>query len=217
MDWQELSNWTEYSKILIAVFALVSPPLVIPLFMGVVAGRSLAEKKQTGLIGALAFGITMWIFIFFGHAILDLFGITIPAFRIAGGILLMMIALSLMQADAPENVADTNEPHAGSTMAAAIVPLAIPILAGPGAISTVVVFASSHEGFEHRVLVAGVILALVVYLAILLRVVAASDRLISRNMTIIFNKVMGLIVCAISVEFILDGIAGHFPELLTIH
>lgn len=217
MDWSELGNWPEYSKILIAVFALVSPPIVIPLFMGVVAGRPMPEKIATGYIGALAFGVTMWAFIFFGHAILDLFGITIPAFRIAGGILLMLIALSMMQAEAPENVADTDEARSTSVFAAAVVPLAIPILAGPGAISTVVVFSSVHEGIEHQILVAGVILVLVIYLAILFRILAATGSLIGRNTTIIFNKVMGLIICAIAVEFILDGIAGHFPGLNTIH
>ena len=80
-----------------------------------------------------------------------------------------------------------------------------------------VVFSSVHEGIEHQILVAGVILVLVIYLAILFRILAATGSLIGRNTTIIFNKVMGLIICAIAVEFILDGIAGHFPGLNTIH
>ncbi len=66
-------------------------------------------------------------------------------------------------------------------------------------------------------LVAGVILTLVAYLVVMLRIVAASERLIGKTATLIFNKVMGLIILAITFEFILDGIAGHFPQLVTVH
>ena len=99
MDWSELQNWTEYTKILIAVFALVSPPIVIPLFMGVISGRLLAEKKKTATAGAIGFGIAMWGFIFFGGALLDLLGITLAVFRIAGAFVFFLSALGLMRSD----------------------------------------------------------------------------------------------------------------------
>ena len=83
--------------------------------------------------------------------------------------------------------------------------------------SSVVIFANIHHSIEHKILVAGVILTLVIYLAVLLNIVAHTDKLIGRNATIIFNKVMGLVICAIAFEFILDGIAEHFPQLVTIH
>ncbi len=217
MDWSELGNWREYTKILIAVFALVSPPIVIPLFMGVVSGRSAAEKRRTGLYGAIGFGITMWVFIFFGAALLDVFGITLAVFRIAGGFLLFLIAIDMMRADPAADFEGTATDTSTSALALGIVPLAIPILAGPGAISSVVVFASVHESIEHRILVAGVILTLVAYLIIMLQVVAASDGLIGKTATLIFNKVMGLVILAIAFEFVLDGIAAHFPQLEIIH
>ncbi|MCP3971857.1 MAG: NAAT family transporter [Rhodobacteraceae bacterium] len=217
MDWTELGNWSEYSKILVAVFALVSPPIVIPLFMGVVAGRPMAEKRKAAIAGAIGFGITMWVFIFFGGALLDLFGITLAAFRIAGGFLLLLIALEMMRSELPDNTADTDQTAKTGAFAAGIVPLAIPILAGPGAISSVVIFANIHDSFEHRILVAAVILTLVAYLMILLNIITFTEKLIGPNATIIFNKVMGLVICAIAFEFILDGIAGHFPQLQTIH
>jgi len=217
MDWTELGNWNEYSRILIAVFALVSPPIVIPLFIGVIGGRSQTEKKKIATSGAIGFGVTMWAFIFFGGALLDVFGITLAAFRIAGGFLLFLIALDMMRSEPPENAAETKQANTTGAVAAGIVPLAIPILAGPGAISSVVIFANIHDSFEHQILVAAVILALVIYLLVMLHIVTITENLIGRNATIIFNKVMGLVICAISFEFMLDGIAGHFPELLTNH
>ncbi len=217
LDWAELGNWREYSKILIAVFALVSPPIIIPLFMGVLTGRPEAEKKRAALFGAIGFGITMWVFIFFGGALLDVFGISLAVFRIAGGFLLFLIAMDMIRSEPNEDSEKPGADSSSSAFALGIVPLAIPILAGPGAISSVVVFASIHPSFEHKVLVAGVILTLVAYLIVMLRVVVASDRLIGKTATLIFNKVMGLVILAIAFEFILDGIAGHFPQLVTIH
>ncbi len=219
IDWSELANWNEYTKILIGLFALVSPPIIIPLFLGIVSGLSTSEKRQVANAGSISFGITMWVFIFFGGGLLDVFGISIEVFRIAGGFLLFLIALDMLRSEAPSE-SSFEKPNAqkiSSAFAAGIVPLAIPILAGPGAISTVVVFANIHEGIEHKILVSAVILTLVAYLVILLNIISVSERLIGRNVTIIFNKIMGLIICAIAFEFILDGIAGHFPQLETIH
>ena len=217
LDWSELGNWREYSKILIAVFALVSPPIIIPLFMGVVTGRPESEKKRAAFFGAIGFGITMWVFIFFGGALLDVFGISLAVFRIAGGFLLFLIAMDMMRADPIEDFDTENKDTSSSAFTLGIVPLAIPILAGPGAISSVVVFAGIHPTLEHKVVVAAVILTLVLYLIVLLRIVVASDRLIGKTATLIFNKVMGLVILAIAFEFILDGIAAHFPQLLTLH
>jgi len=216
MDWSELGNWNEYTRIFIGLFALVSPPIVIPLYGGIVAGRPLRERRLVALWGSIGFGITMWAFLFFGNSILDLFGISQPVFRIAGGFLLFLIALDMMRANPFEDT-DAGESQASSAMAAGIVPLAIPILAGPGAMSSVVIFGTDHSGLSHQILVALVILALVIYLLTLLLIIAQGQKFIGKNATLIFNKIMGLIICAIAFEFILDGIAGHFPNLTTLH
>ena len=92
--WAEF-QFTEYSKILIANLALVPAPLIASLYIGVMANRTLREKKQAAFAGALAYFIIMALFIFFGFSILSGFGITLGAFRMAGGMLLMLIALDL--------------------------------------------------------------------------------------------------------------------------
>ncbi|NQW02276.1 MAG: MarC family protein [Rhodospirillales bacterium] len=220
MDWTELGNWNEYSKVFIAIFALVSPPIIIPLFLGVVAGRSLAEKRQVAVAGSLTFALTMLLFIFGGAAVLDVFGISMAVFRIAGGFLLFLIAMDMIRsvpADPEDEGGVDTADKTSSAFAMGVVPLAIPILAGPGAMGTVVVFANTHDSLEHKILVAGVILAITVYLLIILYLIAGSGRLISKNATLIFNKIMGLVVCAIAFEFILHGLAEHFPQLVPAH
>ena len=128
--------WTEYSKILIANFALVPAPLIASLFIGVTAQRSRAEKHRAALAGALAYFTIMALFIFFGFAILASFGITLAAFRMAGGLLLLLIALDLLGSGKNSSGLGASD-DATSAYTLGIVPLAMPILAGPGAISSI--------------------------------------------------------------------------------
>ena len=216
LDWTELTNWPEYVKIYVGLVALVPAPIVIPLFLGVMAGRSTEEKKRAALIGALGFLIAMLVFTFLGDGILAVFGISLPAFRIAGGFLLLLIALDMMRSDPTIEPKDEGK-HGGSALALGIVPITIPILAGPGALSAVVIFATDHEGLSHRIVTGLVILAVAITVFVQFRLAVTVDRLITPNIAMIFNKVMGLLIAAIAFEFVMDGIAGHFPDLRTIH
>ncbi len=216
MDFQELRNWSEYTKIFLGVFALVPPPIIVPLFLGIMAGRSTSEKKKAALVGAVGFFVAMTLFAFLGDGLLAIFGITLPAFRLAGGFLLLLIALDMMRA-APTQEQDIEDRRGASVMALGIVPLTIPILAGPGAMSAVVLFAADHEGLSHRMLVALVLLTVAIYVFVILRIAASAEKLFTPSVALIFNKIMGLVICAIAFEFIMDGIAGHFPLLVTLH
>lgn len=216
LDFNELGNWPEYVKIYVGLIALVPAPIVIPLFLGVMTGRTVAEKKSAAFIGAVGFLIAMLLFTFIGDAILAAFGISLAAFRLAGGFLLLLIALEMMRSD-PTNQPKDEGKQGGSALALGIVPITIPILAGPGALSAVVIFATDHDGFSHRILTGLVILAVSLTVFIQFRLAVAVDRLITPNIALIFNKIMGLLIAAIAFEFVMDGIAGHFPQMETIH
>lgn len=216
MDLQELSNWPEYIKILFGVFAVVSPPVYMPIFIGLMNGRTAAEKKKAALVGAAGFFVTAALFTLFGNVVLAAFSITLPTFRLAGGFLLLLIALDMLRADSkPPQSVDTNQ--GASAIALAIVPLSIPILAGPGVMSAVVLFSASQDSWSHRLLIVLVLLIVSVCIYVLLRMGGSADRFFTPSVTRIFNKIMGLLVCAIAFEFMMDGIAGHFPFLTTIH
>lgn len=217
LDWSELSNWNEYTKLLIALLAMEPIPVIVPLFLGILGNRSMNEKKKIALYGIVAFVVTMIVFTFFGGIILNMFGITIHAFRIAGGLLLLLMALEMMRSAPPDADSDDVVDSSASAIAVGLVPLAIPILAGPGAISTIIIIASEHDSFSHRLLVTAAILAVAVVVYFALRLALSSERLFTPTTAVIFNRIMGLIIAAIAIEFMLDGIAGHFPNLEIVH
>lgn len=212
--WDDLSNWNEYTKVFAAVFAMIAPPIVMAPYLALVSGRSMEEKHQTAMVGIIGFGVTMGLFIFFGSVILDVFGISLAAFRMAGGLLLMLMALELMRSKPTEASDHKSTEQEFSAAGAGIVPLAIPVLAGPGAISTIVVFSNNNDSLAHKLVLCSVVFALIIYVFVMLRLVAVSERLIGENATMIFNKVAGLILCAVAFEFLFHGIAGHFPQLV---
>lgn len=212
---EELVNWHEYVTVFVGLFAMVPPPLVIPLFLGVMAGRSAAEKSSAALTGAVGFFLAMLAFTFLGQSLLDLFGISIAAFQLAGGLLLLLISIDMMRTDpeAPDAQGKGEGPGGKSALALGLVPITIPILAGPGAMSMVVLFATEHDEAGHRLLVALVTLALAVVVYAMLRAAVLLHRIFTPNVQLIFTKVMGLLLCAIAFEFLMHGIAGKFVQL----
>ena len=164
----------EYLQIFIGVFALVSPPDVVPLFLGIISDRSVEDKKTVARIGAIGFFVTTSIFVFAGESILSVFGIEISAFQVAGGLLLLLIALDMMRST-PSDGDGTKDGH-GSIIALGIVPLTIPILAGPGVLSAVVLFAAEYEGAIHNFLMVAIMAMVSVVVFLTLRVAVASNR-----------------------------------------
>jgi len=173
---------------------------------------SAQKRERVGRVASLSvFGILLAALLL-GEAILSFFGISIHSFRTAGGILLLLMAINMLighkQAPMPDENAD-----AEATQSIAIVPLSTPLLAGPGAISTVIVDAhkassAGHYGVMALVLVA---LSLTVWLTFLIAP-WVSRRLGSIGSTIV-TRLMGLLLAAIAVEFIAGGLRGLFPAM----
>jgi len=223
MDLSELSDWPEYTKLFVGLLALVPPSVNVPIYLGLTAQRSKEDKQKIAFVSVVGFAVLMIVFVFLGEAILDTFGISIAAFRVAGGILLLLIAFDLLRGDpeeeAEEELEDLGEQRrqSGNAVAVALVPLAVPMLAGPGAISTAVIYAQEEAGFTHRVLVAVVVLLVAALLYSLFRLSALGAKLFTPTVASVFDKVMGLIIASIAIEFIFHGIAGHFPDLRILH
>ncbi len=214
-DWSELLNWTEYSKLFIGLLAMVDPLSAAIIFLGLVGTYTAAERTKVAVITALTFGVTMIVFAFFGTQILGIFGISIAGFQVAGGILLLLMALDMLRSEVDIDSAAA-ESSTGK-FSIAIVPLAIPLLAGPGALSTAVIYTGFHEGISHRVLVSIVIIAVALVTLIIFRLAPLLLSKLGKSGLTVVNRVMGLIVAAIAVEFILDGVASHYSILTSGH
>src|SRR5687767_11594460 len=143
LDWSELQNWNEYLKLLVGLLAIIDPLAVVPAFLSLAGRYTTAEKRQIATVAPIAVFFTLLIFTFFGAAILELFAISLAAFRIAGGILLLLLALDMMRShDKPTDAPQSSSPKPPASLA--IIPLAIPLMAGPGAISTVIIYSTLH-------------------------------------------------------------------------
>lgn len=215
MDWSELLNWDEYTKLLIGLLALTDPLGVLPVFMGLTENFSMPEKKKVLQMSLLTYSITLLTFTYLGTHILDLFGITISAFTVAGGVLFLFYALEMMGLIQFPTIEGSSQPSRLNTLG--IVPLGIPLLAGPGTISKIVIATSVHDSIEHKLLVNLVILSTALIVFILWRTSLLVGRMLGKTTVVILNRVMGLILAAISIELILDGIAAHFPQIIISH
>src|ERR1700721_2791494 len=146
---------------LTSIFFLVDPFAVIPLFLAVTAGTERSERNAIARKSALTCAIVLTAFSFAGSLIFKAFGITLPAFKIAGGIILLQIGLDMLQARQSSTKSTPEETEEGVAKAdASIIPLGMPMLAGPGAISTVMVLVGeSHSWWQHVVVYATILLS----------------------------------------------------------
>ena len=202
-------EYTEYTKMLIGLIAIVNPIGAVPIFISLTTGLDDIYRTTTWAV----FLILMAALIL-GEAILDFFGITISSFRVAGGILILLMAISMMHARTT-GVKRTDEEAEESTHmnSIAVVPLAIPLLAGPGAISTVILYAHRDASLLHYSLVALVILLVCVLLYLAFRSVKYISQYLSQTAVNVFARIMGLILAAIAIEIIANGVKGLFPNL----
>lgn len=198
-----------------AVFFVVDPFAAVPIFIAVTAGDTPEARKKTALRAAVAAWITLTVFGLAGGLIFRLLGISLGAFEIAGGLMLLIMSLDMMRATPSRTRSTAEEQAEGAAKEdVAILPLAIPVLAGPGAIATVMVFmkrAAWQLVPTLIVLAAVAVTALITFLV--LRGAARAQRLFSQTTLHVFERVMGLLLAAVAVEFMAAGLRELWPAL----
>jgi multiple antibiotic resistance protein len=210
----DMVEFTQYLKILVALVAIVNPLGAVPIYVSLSTDLEPGEQvKLPGVIAGAVMGILL-ASLFFGEMILEFFGITIAAFRVGGGILLLIIAISMLHAKV-SGIKQTREEieESGERESVAVVPLATPLLAGPGAISSMIIYSHRGSGVMHYALISADILLLGLLLWAVLRLTPWITKNTSRTGINIFTRIMGLILAAIAVEFIASGLKGLFPVL----
>ncbi len=206
----------------IALFALLDPVGNVPIFAASTLGASSRERAQISLLISLfAFGFLTF-FYFTGLSLLSFFGISLPAFRIAGGVILFMLGVGMVRDDFTASITqaaeagDDSRTYVRRRFEQMIVPFAMPLLIGPGAISTVIIYASQARAFGLQGVAVGVGVIAAVALATLLSFLATPllSRLLGRIGMTIIVRVLGLILCAMAVQFLLAGIADSTTGLI---
>ena len=207
-------DYTVYTKFLIALLAIVNPLGAAPIFVALTTGTSAAERSAIAKIVVMAVMIILFVALLFGDWLLAFFGITIHSFSVGGGILILLMAISMLQARISAVSHTPEEAREGASKeSVAVVPLAMPLLAGPGAISTVILYAHKSPGVRHYAVMGVDILIVGVLLWAVLRLVPWISRHVSQTGINIFTRIMGLILAAIAIEFIATGLRGLFPAL----
>jgi multiple antibiotic resistance protein len=205
-------DFTEYSKIFISLFAIVDPVGIIPIIIAFTAGMTAQKRERVGRMASLSVFVILLAALLLGEAILGFFGISIHSFRTAGGILLLLMSITMLIGNKPSYTPDDTG-DSDATSSVAIVPLSTPLLAGPGAISTVILDAhkgsnTGHYGVMALILV---LLSLTVWLTFL--IAPWVSRRLGKIGSNIVTRLMGLLLAAIAVEFIAGGLRGLFPGL----
>lgn len=190
------------------ILVTIDAPGMAPIFLGLTVGMNRSQRSQVALRGTLiAFGI-LAVFALFGASVLSVLGISIGAFRIAGGILLFWIAFEMIFEKRLERKEKTSEiaitkDHIHNI---SVFPLALPLIAGPGAISAVILLAGKFQtAFERSQLIGVIALNLLILFAALF-IADRVDRILGRTGRAILTRLLGVILAALAIQFVVDGI-----------
>ena len=205
-------------KPLITLLAIVNPLAIVPFFIHYTQGFSAGQRRRTVLVSSFSAFVVIAISALLGVQLLDFFGISIASFQVGGGMLLMISSLSMLNAQPAEHKTTDEEIRAAEVKASlgasiAVVPLTIPLLTGPATMSTVVIYADKTTHlWQLLVLVGyGVVIALATALAFSLAQPIA--RVLGKSGINIMTRLMGLILAALAVEVMADGLTKLFPVL----
>jgi len=205
-------DFTEYSKIFLSLFAILDPIGMIPIIIAFTLELSPQKRARIGRMASFSVTIILLIALLVGEWVLEFFGISMHSFRVAGGILLLLMSIDMLFGNrhipAPGDSVDGE-----STSSLAIVPLSTPLLAGPGAISTIILDAHKGYGVGHYVALSAeiILMGCIVWLTFL--VAPWISQRLGRIGSDVFSRLMGLIIASIAVEFIAAGLRGLFPVL----
>lgn len=206
-------NWPEYIQMFTGLFAIMNPISAVPLYLTFTENMA-SERVKIARHTAFSVLVIMTITMLVGTYILSIFSISIDAFRIAGGILLMFIAFNMLQARVGRTRHTPEEDEeAMDSSSVAVVPLALPLLAGPGAISTMILFSNEAKGTLGMFVLFCICILISLGIWLVLHLAPQISKRMSRTSMNITTRVMGLIMAAMAVEFIIGGIRNSFPGL----
>jgi multiple antibiotic resistance protein len=197
-----------YLSALVTFFVVIDPPGCAPIYAGLTHGATPAHRRSMAIRAVVVAAIILFVFAAVGEAMLKALGVSLAAFRIAGGIMLFLIALEMVFEKRTERREDRAAKVAQSPEVedVSIFPMAMPMIAGPGSIASVMLMMSRNHGFER---VAVVLAALATILALTLIALLAAGplmRLLGARIEAVITRILGVLLGALAVQFVIDGI-----------
>ncbi len=204
----------DYLKVFVALIALVNPLGVLPMFISLTRDFTEVQRQNAIRTAALTVVTVIVVCALLGEHIIQFFGISTASLQVSGGLLILLMALNMLNAQpggARTTLEERDEAEHKHTIG--VVPLGIPLLTGPGAMSTVIVMAhNAKKPMDYAVIIgSGVVIAILVWLT--LQMAQPIARTLGRTGINIATRIMGLLVAAVAVEFIVDGLTAMIPAL----
>ena len=205
---------TEYLRFAVTLTAVLDPFLAVPIFLTLTASHSPRDRVVLVRVVAVTVFIVLAVSALLGDTILALVGASLAAFRVGGGLVLLLMALAMLNAQAGgvrQSEAEAAELESGELRG--VVPLAIPLLAGPGAISTTIIAAEKGAGIAHLSVILGCIAAVSLLTWVVLRAAnAIGDRFGTTGLNIA-TRLLGLLLAALAIQTMAEGLRELFPGL----
>lgn len=207
-------NTAEFFKSFVALIAIVNPIGIVPIFLALTSSDTEKERKHTAHLSAFSVGMILLLAAFAGEAILSFFGIGLPSFRVGGGILVLLMAISMLQAKQSRIRQSPSEAeYAEEKENVAVVPLAIPLMAGPGAISLAIIHGHQAVTFSSKLMLGASIVAVALVALISLHLAKPIGKALGVTGLNIATRIMGLILASIGVQMIAQGLLKLLPGL----
>ncbi|PVH30814.1 MarC family protein [Pararhodobacter oceanensis] len=191
----------------VTMFVIIDPIGLTPMFIALTQGSDAAHRRAVARRACLIAAGLLIVFALVGEAVLTAVGITMPAFQIAGGLLLFLTALDMLF----ERRTQRRSTHAAPDEARpdpSVFPLAMPLIAGPGAMASVILLAGQTNSIAGTLSILAVTLAVVLIAFLLFLVATPVERLLGTTGNMVVTRLLGMLLAALSVQFILDGIEG---------
>ena len=192
----------------VTMFVIIDPIGLAPLFVALTQGMSDRARRRIALRATATGMLILLVFAAFGEAVLGFVGISMPAFRVAGGILLFLTALEMLfekRTKRRENQSETEEDTRDDP---SVFPLAIPLISGPGSIASVILLMGQRPGVEGALMVLGATgLVMMIVLSFFL-LSGSLERALGKTGTTVVTRLLGMLLAALSVQFVLDGLAA---------
>lgn len=201
-------------KSFISLLALINPIVAVPFFLSLTANYSVAARRNTVRLTTISVFCVVAIAALLGQNIIDFFGISVGSLQASGGIIMLLMAINMLNAQTG-NTRSTEEERdeAEQKNSIAVVPLAIPLLTGPGTISTVIVYAAKTQHWYERLELIGIGAAIAALCFLALSAADPISRVIGRTGINIGTRLMGLMLAALAVEFMANGLKAMLPGL----
>jgi multiple antibiotic resistance protein len=209
-----MEPWTEYTRFFIALFVILDPFAAVPIFLALTRSYSASERGRIANISALTVLLVLVVVALIGETLLQTMGTSLASFRVGGGIVLLLMAISMLNGQTGTvRTTPEEEAEAENRSAIAVVPLAIPLMAGPGSISTAIIQMQRSDTEFHGLLVILTIILVCALLWLVLRLATIIGKALGQIGLNIINRLFGLILAAIAVEIMANGVKELFPAL----